>query len=75
MINRQPVATAATVQAAIAALIALLTAFELWSPTQEQITAVMAFYVALTALLGVLVRNRVTPVIKLQEMLTEEPKR
>ena len=72
MINRQPVATAATVQAALAALIALLTAFDLWSPTQEQITAVMAFYVALTALLGVLVRNRVTPVVKLKEMLTEE---
>lgn len=57
----EPVAAAAVLQTALGAVLGLLAAFNVWNPSQDQLTAVFAVYVALVPVLALVVRRRVTP--------------
>lgn len=63
----EPVRLAAAVQSLIAAVIGLLTVFDVWHPSQDQVTAMMLVYTALLPVIGAVVRSRVTPVAKLNQ--------
>jgi uncharacterized membrane protein len=60
--HTEPVAVAAAVQAALVSVIGLLAAFGVWSPTEEQVGALLTVYVALVAVVAAIVRARVSPV-------------
>lgn len=60
----EPVALATALQAVILAVFALLTEFGVWSPTEGQSAAIIAFYAAFVVLLGAWQRSRVSPVVK-----------
>jgi hypothetical protein len=62
--STEPVALATALQAVILAVIAFLTEFGVWSPTDSQIGAIIALYAAFVILLGAWQRSRVTPVVK-----------
>jgi hypothetical protein len=62
--STEPVALATALQAVILAVIACLTEFGVWSPTDSQIGAIIALYAAFVILLGAWQRKRVTPVVK-----------
>lgn len=61
----EPVRLAAAAQSLIAAVIGLLTVFDVWHPSQDQVTAMMLVYTALLPVIGAIVRSKVTPVAKL----------
>lgn len=60
--HTEPVAVAAAIQAAVVAIIGLLAAFGVWSPTEEQMGALLAVYVAFVGVVAAIVRGRVSPV-------------
>lgn len=62
--STEPVALATAIQTVILALFAFLTAFGVWSPSDEQVSATIALYAAFVVCLGAWQRNRVTPVEK-----------
>jgi len=68
VMKKEPVALSAAIQAVIVAVIGVLTTFGIWEPTQEQIGTILALYVAVVAVMAGIVRARVTPVAKLQEL-------
>lgn len=57
----EPVALTEGIRVVIIATIALLTAFNAWNPTPEQIGAVLGFYIAISAVLSVIARMKSTP--------------
>ena len=61
-----PVRVAAAAQSLVAATISLLAVFNVWSPTDAQIAALMTVYAALLPLIGSIVGSKVTPVAKLE---------
>jgi len=64
MIANEPVAVAGAVQILIGSVIALLVAFDVWSPTESQTAAIFGLYAAIVAVITVLVRSRVSPVAR-----------
>jgi hypothetical protein len=62
-----PVRVAAAAQSLVAALISLLAVFNVWSPTDTQVAALMTVYAALLPLIGSIVGSKVTPVAKLNQ--------
>lgn len=61
MTSNEPVAIGAAIQGLIAAVLAILTAFEVWTPTEAQTAAIFGLWVALTAVIAIVVRAKVTP--------------
>lgn len=61
LIRREPVAVFGAIQVALLALVGVLTAFGVWSPTDDQIAALTALYVAATGVAVMFIRGRVTP--------------
>lgn len=59
--TNEPVAWTAAVQALISAVLFALSAFNIWTPTEDQTTAIFGLFVAVLAVSGFLVRRRVTP--------------
>jgi len=64
VIASEPVAVAGAVQVLIGSIIALLVAFDIWSPTEAQTAAIFAVYTAIVTVLTVVVRSRVSPVAR-----------
>lgn len=62
MTTTEPVAWSTAVAAAIPVVIAALVAFNVWHPTDAQVASVSAVYAAFIAILGTVVRSKVTPV-------------
>lgn len=62
--STEPVAIATALQAVILAVVACLTEFGVWSPTDGQVGAMIALYATFVVLLGAWQRSRVTPVGK-----------
>lgn len=62
LIRREPVAFFGLLQAVLLALVTVLIVFEVWSPTDQQIAALTALYVAVTAVATFFLRGRVSPV-------------
>lgn len=60
--HTEPVAVAAAIQAALVAVVGLLAAFGVWSPTEEQMAAMLGVYVAVVGVFAAVVRARVSPV-------------
>lgn len=61
LIRREPVAVFGALQVALLALVGVLNEFDVWSPTEGQVTALVAFYGAVTALATLFLRGRVSP--------------
>jgi hypothetical protein len=61
LLRREPVAVFGATQVVLLALLGVLTAFGVWSPTDDQIAALTALYVAVTGLAVMVIRGRVTP--------------
>lgn len=61
-VSTEPVALATALQAVILAAVAILTEFGVWSPTDGQVSSIVALYAAFVVLLGAWQRSRVTPV-------------
>lgn len=60
--TNQPVLTIASVQAVIAAIISALVVFNVWSPTEDQVAAVMGLYAVVAPIVfGFWARSKVTP--------------
>lgn len=59
--TNEPVAWTAGVQAAITAVLFALSAFNVWHPTEDQVTAIFGLFTAAIGLSAVVVRRRVTP--------------
>ena len=62
LFKTEPVAMFGMIQGVLLALVVVLTAFDLWSPTDDQIAALSALYVAVTAVATAILRGRVSPV-------------
>lgn len=62
MIRREPVAFGAAIQAVIAAVLALTAAFGVWTPSDDQIAAIMGVWVAVIGAIGMWQRSKVSPV-------------
>ena len=62
LIRREPVAVFGALQVALLALVGVLNEFDVWSPTEGQVTALVALYGAVTALVTMFLRGRVSPV-------------
>jgi hypothetical protein len=60
--STEPVALATALQAAIIAVVAFLTEFGVWSPTDGQVGAMLGLYAAFVIVLGAWQRNRVSPI-------------
>lgn len=80
MIQREPVAFGAAIQGVIAAALALLAAFGVWAPTDEQIAAIMGVWVAVIGVIAAWQRSKVSPVAyapvvdeEIVEPIAEEP--
>jgi flagellar biosynthesis regulator FlbT len=61
LIKREPVAVFGAVQIILLAAVTVLREFDVWDPTDDQVTALTALYVAVTALAVMFIRGRVTP--------------
>lgn len=61
LFRREPVAVFGAIQTILLALVTVLVSFDVWSPTDEQIAALTAFYVAVTGLAVMFLRGRVSP--------------
>lgn len=61
LIKREPVAVFGSFQTVLLAIVAALAAFEVWSPTDAQLAALTAVYAALTALVTMFIRGKVSP--------------
>lgn len=59
--TQEPVAWTAGVQALISAVLFALAAFNVWHPTEDQVTAIFGLFAAVIGLSAVFVRRRVTP--------------
>lgn len=80
MIQREPVAFGAAIQGVIAAALALLAAFGVWAPTDEQVAAIMGVWVAVIGVIAAWQRSKVSPVgyapvvdEEIVEPIAEEP--
>lgn len=75
----EPVAIAGTLEGAIhgvlLATFAVLTGFDVWAPTTEQVALIVALYTAFVAFVKVLItlwqRSKVTPVAKAEAAVDE----
>jgi hypothetical protein len=63
-LGTEPVALATALQAVILAVLACLAEFGVWSPTEQQVSTLIAVYAAFVILLGAWQRSRVSPVSK-----------
>lgn len=61
LFKREPVAVFGAIQIALLAIIGVLTAFNVWSPTDAQTTALVAAYVAVTGVAVLFIRGKVSP--------------
>lgn len=61
-VSTEPVAVGAILNGAVSATLALLAAFHVWTPTPDQVAAVLGFTTALEAVVAIAVRRKVTPV-------------
>ncbi len=59
--TREPVAVAAAAPTLLAAVLAVLSAFGVWSPTDEQLASLWGLWAVLTPILAAWARNRVIP--------------
>lgn len=57
--TNEPVRLAAAVQALLSAVLGLCAAFDVWDPTQEQISAIFLVYAALIPVIAVFVNKSV----------------
>ncbi len=71
LLRDYPVAFTYAIQALIAAVFGVLTAFSVWTPSADQLAALMALYVAFMALLAMFVTGKVTPVTNSSGTLTD----
>lgn len=62
LIKNEPVGFAYAIQALIAAGFGVLTAFDVWHPSEDQLSALMVLYIAFMAVLVMFVRGKVTPI-------------
>ncbi|NBX97754.1 MAG: hypothetical protein EBZ69_02115 [Alphaproteobacteria bacterium] len=62
-VTSNPVAFGATINGAASAVLAVLAAFQVWTPTPEQVAAVMGLLTALEAVVAVLVNKRVETIV------------
>jgi hypothetical protein len=62
VIKREPVAFGAAIQGVIAAILALTAAFGVWTPTDDQIAAIMGVWVAVIGVIAAWQRSKVSPV-------------
>lgn len=61
MLKTEPVAVFGAIQTALLAAVVALTAFNVWTPTQDQVSALTALYVAVTAAATMVLRGKVSP--------------
>ena len=61
LLRTEPVAIFGALQTALMAVVVALTEFDVWSPTDGQITALAALYLALTAIATIFLRGQVSP--------------
>jgi len=61
LFRREPVAVFGAIQTVLLTLVAVLTAFGVWSPTDDQLAALGGLYAAVTALATMVLRGKVTP--------------
>lgn len=66
-LTNEPVALGATINGAVSALLAALASFGVWSPTPDQVAAVLGLLTALEAVVAVVVRSKVSPVGEVTE--------
>ena len=60
--SREPVAVGALAQMVVTATLAVLAAFGVWSPTEEQTAAIFGALTALLAVVAAAVRAQVSPI-------------
>lgn len=61
-VRTEPVAVGAAINGGVSAVLAVLAAFQVWTPTPEQVAAVLGLTTALEAVVAMFVRRRVSPV-------------
>ena len=67
-VTSNPVAFGATINGAASAVLAVCAAFHVWTPTPDQVAAVMGLLTALEATVAVFVNKRVETVVPAPEV-------
>lgn len=67
-VTNNPVAFGATINAAASAVLGVLSAFHVWTPTPDQVAAVMGLLTALEATVAVFVNRKVTTIVPVEEV-------
>lgn len=62
-VTSNPVAVGATINGAVSAVLAVCAAFHVWTPTPDQVAAVLGLTTALEAVVAVFVNRKVTTVV------------
>ena len=65
-LTTEPVAVGAVVNGAVSAVLAVCAAFGVWTPTPDQVAAVLGLTTALEAVVAVFVRRKVSPVASVE---------
>lgn len=72
-LKNEPVAVNATITGLVTAVLAVLTAFDIWTPTEEQTAAIFGLLTALIGVGAVLVRRQTYGPVTVKEAMRPSP--